>query len=170
MSERVPVPGRPEVPRRHAPARGCVRRGSLRRSGAMPLSVPPVESAGADPDVVELRLALVCYGGVSLAIYMHGITREVQSLVAASNAYERDRERNPFDAEVDTAHAYYEALKARHAGTGIRTRVVVDVIAGTSAGGINGVVLAKGLVCDAPQTALRDVWLEQGDISVLLAS
>ena len=25
----------------------------------------------------ELRLALVCYGGVSLAIYMHGITKEV---------------------------------------------------------------------------------------------
>ena len=136
----------------------------------MPLSVAPVDSAGDDPDVIELRLALVCYGGVSLAIYMHGITREVQSLVNASNAYERHRDTNPFDAATDTAHAYWEALKARHEQTGIRTRVVVDVIAGTSAGGINGVVLAKGLACDAPQTALRDVWLEQGDISVLLTS
>jgi patatin-related protein len=132
--------------------------------------VAPVDSSEADVDVRELRLALVCYGGVSLAIYMHGITRELQSLVAASNAYERDRERNPFDAAVDTASAYWEALKAAHARDGVRTRVVVDVIAGTSAGGINGVILAKALACDAPQTALRDVWLQQGDIGVLLAS
>ena len=27
---------------------------------------------GAEHDIRELRLALVCYGGVSLAIYMHG--------------------------------------------------------------------------------------------------
>ena len=25
----------------------------------------------------ELRLALVCYGGISLAVYMHGITNEI---------------------------------------------------------------------------------------------
>lgn len=25
----------------------------------------------------ELRLALVCYGGIRLAVYMHGITKEV---------------------------------------------------------------------------------------------
>ena len=32
----------------------------------------------------ELRLALVCYGGVSLAVYMHGTTKEVWKLVRAS--------------------------------------------------------------------------------------
>ena len=32
----------------------------------------------------ELRLALVCYGGVSLAVYMHGATKEVWKLVRAS--------------------------------------------------------------------------------------
>jgi len=26
---------------------------------------------------IELRLALVCYGGVSLAVYMHGVTKEL---------------------------------------------------------------------------------------------
>jgi hypothetical protein len=31
----------------------------------------------------ELRLALVCYGGVSLAVYMHGITKEVWHLARA---------------------------------------------------------------------------------------
>ena len=25
----------------------------------------------------ELRIGLVCYGGVSLAVYMHGVTREL---------------------------------------------------------------------------------------------
>ena len=32
----------------------------------------------SEHDIVELRLALVCYGGVSLAIYMHGITKELE--------------------------------------------------------------------------------------------
>ena len=34
----------------------------------------------------ELRLALVCYGGISLAVYMHGITKEVWRMVRASRA------------------------------------------------------------------------------------
>ena len=35
----------------------------------------------------ELRLALVCFGGVSLAVYMHGVTKEVLKLVRASRRY-----------------------------------------------------------------------------------
>ena len=35
----------------------------------------------------ELRLALVCYGGISLAVYMHGITKEIWRLVRASRAH-----------------------------------------------------------------------------------
>ena len=34
----------------------------------------------------ELRIALVCFGGVSLAIYMHGISKEILKLVRASSA------------------------------------------------------------------------------------
>ena len=34
----------------------------------------------------ELRLALVCYGGISLAVYMHGITKEIWRLARASCA------------------------------------------------------------------------------------
>ncbi len=34
----------------------------------------------------ELRIALVCFGGVSLAVYMHGITKEILKLVRASSA------------------------------------------------------------------------------------
>ena len=32
----------------------------------------------------ELRLALVCYGGSSLAVYMHGVTKELHRLVKGS--------------------------------------------------------------------------------------
>ena len=35
----------------------------------------------------ELRLALVCYGGISLAVYMHGITKEIWHLVRASHGH-----------------------------------------------------------------------------------
>jgi len=96
--------------------------------------------------VRELRLGLVCYGGVSLAIYMHGITKEIQQLVVASRAFERNQERNPFPAET-AEHAYWQALRtawersAADPSDRIATRVVVDVVAGTSAGGINGVIL-----------------------------
>ena len=34
----------------------------------------------------ELRLALVCFGGLSLAVYMHGASKEILKLVRASRA------------------------------------------------------------------------------------
>ena len=37
----------------------------------------------------ELRLALVLFGGVSLAVYQHGINRELLNLARASRAYHR---------------------------------------------------------------------------------
>src|SRR5262249_14058077 len=48
------------------------------------------------------------------------------------------------------------------------TRVVVDVVAGTSAGGINGVYLAKALAHDRSQDGLRDLWFTRGDMNQLL--
>ena len=33
----------------------------------------------------ELRIALVCFGGASLAVYMHGISKEILKLVRASS-------------------------------------------------------------------------------------
>src|SRR4051794_36659425 len=97
--------------------------------------------------VKELRLGLVCYGGGSLAIYMHGVTVELQSLARASVVYcDHDpglpRE-NPFD-EGTTERVHWDALnQVCNTGDKAALRVVIDVIAGTSAGGINGVVLAK---------------------------
>ena len=134
-----------------------------------PPAVAPVPSAPDHANTVELRLALVCYGGVSLAIYMHGVTKEIQKLVAASKAYEQDQANCPFESGL-TERSYWYALRDLEARDRVRTRVVVDVIAGTSAGGINGIILAKALAHDLPQDSLRDVWLERGDIKQLMAS
>jgi hypothetical protein len=35
----------------------------------------------------ELRLALVCYGGVSLVLYMHGVIKEILKLARASKTF-----------------------------------------------------------------------------------
>ncbi|HEY8607363.1 MAG TPA: patatin-like protein [Noviherbaspirillum sp.] len=47
-------------------------------------------------------------------------------------------------------------------------RFVVDVISGTSAGGINGIFLAKALACGRKFKPIRDLWVKEGDIEVLL--
>src|SRR4051794_14379962 len=142
---------------------------------AIPLTAPaaPVPAGPpalpAEHDVRELRLALVCYGGVSLAIYMHGITKELEKLTRASAQLVADATQNPFRAD-QSEHAYFDALARKAEHDGYRTRVVVDIISGTSAGGINGVCLAKSLALDAPQDGLRDLWLTKGAILKLLAS
>ena len=51
----------------------------------------------------------------------------------------------------------------------VRTRFVVDVISGTSAGGINGVCLAKALANGTSLAGLKKLWLNDGDIGVLVA-
>ena len=48
----------------------------------------------------ELRLAVVFFGGVSLAVYEHGINREILNLVRASKLYHGSRQRN--DSGIET--------------------------------------------------------------------
>ncbi|HEX3552084.1 MAG TPA: patatin-like protein [Thermoanaerobaculia bacterium] len=122
-----------------------------------------------ETNVRELRLGLVCYGGVSLAIYMHGMTKELQKLVVASRALEDDPETNPFPP-ASSEHAYWQVLKTaqERSKDHALTRVVIDVVAGTSAGGINGIILCKALAHNLSQDALRDLWFERGDIEQLL--
>ncbi len=126
----------------------------------------------------ELRLALVCYGGVSLAVYMHGVTKEFQKLIRASALYHQvddpaergaktylDLNDDP-TRETDTESVYFELLQ--EIGQELDLRVFVDVIAGASAGGINGVMLARALAHDLPLDAHRHMWLEKADITALM--
>ncbi len=118
-------------------------------------------------DVKELRLALVCYGGSSLAIYMHGITKEIHRLVKGSTMLEPSHPGGQGSASEEVYRDLLRDLADRHPEK-VRTRVVVDVIAGTSAGGINGVYLAKALAHNRSLDSLRDLWFERGDIDQLL--
>jgi len=127
----------------------------------------------------ELRIALVCFGGVSLAVYMHGITEEILKLARASCAVHGITNRakrltatffdvrNPSDAEYDTEAIYFDLL--RDIGRTVELRVIVDIVAGASAGGINSVMLARALSHDLPMSRLRDLWLEKADVTELLA-
>jgi predicted acylesterase/phospholipase RssA len=42
--------------------------------------------------------------------------------------------------------------------------VSVDIISGTSAGGINGVCLAKVLARNGSLEALKRLWIDEGDL------
>jgi len=128
----------------------------------------------------ELRIALVCFGGVSLAIYMHGITKEILKLARASSAVHgiTDRAkrrvaaffdvRDETDPEYDTEAVYFDLL--RDIGRAIELRIVIDIIAGASAGGINATMLARALSHDLPMGCLRELWLEKADVTELLAA
>ena len=128
----------------------------------------------------ELRIALVCFGGVSLAVYMHGISKEILKLVRASCALHAIADRQArmtaqffdrFDArdpEFDTEAVYFELL--REISRKLELRVIVDIIAGASAGGINATILARAISHDLPIGKLRDLWLDNADVSVILAA
>jgi patatin-related protein len=128
-------------------------------------ATPERRVAAPADDTKELRLALVCYGGSSLAIYMHGVTKELHRLVKGSVLSERG---SPAEALTGSEAVYAELLEQLATEQGVRTRVVVDIIAGTSAGGINGVYLAKALAHNLSQDSLRDLWFTRGDVNQLL--
>ncbi len=111
----------------------------------------------------ELRLALVCYGGISLAVYMHGVTKEVWHLVRASRAL------HDGDAPPDAvAGVYHRLLVQLEATSATRLRVLNDIVAGASAGGINGIFLARAIGTGESLDPLTDLWLSRADVTVLL--
>src|SRR3954465_15601407 len=114
----------------------------------------------------EIRIALVLNGGVSLAVWMGGVTHELDLIRRASGA-----------AGAPKAQSYDEELAARWRELcrrgGERRRVVVDVIAGTSAGGLNGSLLAtaisNGSTLDPDGENgpwLRQKWVALGSLEV----
>ena len=114
----------------------------------------------------ELRIGLVLYGGVSLAVYMNGVVTEIWNTLRASVA--RDPDVMP---EAGTAWVYrklMDDLKRREDCDDLR--IVVDTIAGTSAGGVNGVVLGKAIATGADASVLNTTWIEKAGIEELAAS
>ncbi len=111
----------------------------------------------------ELRFALVCYGGISLAVYMHGITKEIWRLVCASRAFHDGAQ--PADGSQGV---YAELLAEIEAQGGLRVRVLADIIAGASAGGINGIFLGQAIATGQSLDPLTDLWLSAADVEALI--
>ena len=91
----------------------------------------------------EVRIGLVMYGGVSLAVYINGVVQEFFNAVRGRGVYRLIKALTDSD-------------------------IVVDVISGTSAGGINGILLANAL-CDGKELApYATLWREHGDLRRML--
>jgi len=93
----------------------------------------------------EVRLGVVMYGGVSLAIYSYGVAQELFRAVRGRGVYKLIKALTDSD-------------------------IVVDVISGTSAGGINGILLAYALCNERDLSSVSALWRIHGDISQLLRS
>ena len=99
----------------------------------------------------EVRLGLALNGGVSLAIWIGGVVDEFLRAVSAGQEHP---EAQP--EWVDLCHE-------------LDVVVEIDVVVGTSAGGLNGAFLATGLANGAPNlVALQNLWIEVGDFAQLL--
>ena len=117
----------------------------------------------------ELRIALVCYGGVSLAVYMHGATKELWKLTRASRAFHDPAAPDPATAPDPTSESVWlDLLREIEARQALRLRVLPDIIAGASAGGINGIFLAQAIHSGQSLEPLTHLWLERADVDVLL--
>lgn len=107
--------------------------------------------------VEEIRFGVILNGGVSLAVWMGGAVLELDRLTKAGR-------QEAMSAQQSGAASVYRALLTL-AGSTARA----DVIAGTSAGGINGAALALSQVNPhAPLNMLRDIWVDQGRIEALM--
>ncbi|MGE4430723.1 MAG: patatin-like protein [Sphingobium sp.] len=116
----------------------------------------------------ELRLALICYGGISLAIYMHGITKEIWHLARASRDWHQHRAQPPIKPLTGLPAVYADLLQHIETRCDLRLRVVIDIVAGASAGGINGIFLAQAIQTGQSLEPLTDLWLSNADVDRLL--
>ena len=162
--------------------------GTSRQAGeeAPELAPPPFRG------VREVRLAVVMYGGVSLAIYMNGVAQELLHLVRSTAPGETpqaagddaDPAADPEEyglplAQLRATEPVYRRLgqmqphepagaAGPEPGDPVITRFTIDILSGTSAGGINAVFLAKALANDQSLDGLSKLWIDEGDIAKLL--
>lgn len=115
---------------------------------------------------LELRLATAMTGGVSLAVWMAGVTREINLLSQASQ-WRRAGDSFPTDCKLTKQSA--ACLKLYRELIDLLDVVVdVDVLSGTSAGGINAALLASSRVTGSDLGGLRGLWLDLGALTDLL--
>lgn len=111
-------------------------------------------SGGVAPPRRELRLALAMRGGVSLAVWIGGACAELEAL------------RRSADPQDGGGVGMYARLLDAAGYDG----VAIDVLAGASAGGLNGALLTTSLLYGVDFDGFRDIWLEVGGLRTLLGS
>jgi patatin-related protein len=140
----------------------------------------------------EIRFAIVMYGGVSLAVYINGVAQELLHLVRATAEQVGDPAdpRAPGAASLTHTERVYRKVAYLLGEAALRegdlparldeleTRLgqdkplyvqfVIDILSGTSAGGINAIFLAKALAKDQSMRQLQSLWVSEGDIGKLI--
>ncbi|RSM39474.1 DUF3376 domain-containing protein [Amycolatopsis balhimycina DSM 5908] len=105
--------------------------------------------AETEPWQQEIRLAVTMVGGASLAIWMGGVATETSQLLRESRG----------DAEPGLYRKLLDVLRAT---------VSVDVLTGTSAGGINAACLGLAEAFGSTPQVLRDTWITVGSLENLI--
>jgi predicted acylesterase/phospholipase RssA len=98
----------------------------------------------------EPVLVSCCMGGVSLAIYMNGVSREF--------------------FEAVRGRGVYKLIKAL-----TDSDVIVDVVSGTSAGGVNGILLSYAVANSDDEKVMEfseyaNLWIESGSLEKLFGN
>jgi patatin-related protein len=122
-------------------------------------------------DTQKVRLAVAMTGGVSLAVWMGGVAREINLLTQASDLRPRDagEERVPPPGGPPDGSLALQVrdLYQRLLGL-VDVTASIDVLSGTSAGGINAAVLGLANARRLDIGPLRDLWLQAGAFGSLL--
>src|SRR6478609_7336147 len=92
----------------------------------------------------EVRLGIVMFGGVSLAVYINGVSLELFRAVRGRGVYRLIKALTDSD-------------------------IVVDVLSGASAGGINSVLLSAALCNGTELGSVAKLWRDDADIQPLLS-
>ena len=110
----------------------------------------------------ELRLAVTFTGGVSLAVWMGGIAREMNLLLAASRKRHGETTADTTGPGTRVRDGYAALLDF------LNLDCSLDVLSGTSAGGINAVILGLANVQRFDLDGLRELWFKEGSLGNLM--
>lgn len=103
----------------------------------------------SEPWPQEIRLAMTMVGGASLAVWMGGVATETSQLLRESRG-------------AAEPGLYKKLLDLLH------VTVSIDVLTGTSAGGINAACLGLAEAFGSTPQVLRDTWIKIGSLENLI--
>jgi len=124
------------------------------------------EAGGDAAHTQEVRLAVVMTGGVSLAVWIGGVAREINLLTQATALRHDDAEPVAGTTLAPSSHQVRELY--RRLLDLLDVDVTIDVLSGTSAGGINAALLGLANVRRLDLGGLRELWLDKGSLVELL--